>query len=162
MSTLETYREDLSITFVDSIEDTCPVNHYFSDKVYTREILMPAGLIIVGKTHKTRHLNIVLTGECDVMINGELKHIVAPYTFESLEGSQKTLYIHKECRWMTIHVNEDDETNLDKLEERYINCNDEQPLQIIEQLNNYNQLKKGTTYGLGNDSSNGRFNSIFN
>lgn len=120
--------------FLPDVNKVCPVEHRFSEDVYTREIFMPKGLLIVGKTHKTRHLNIVLTGECDVMINGEIKHIKAPFTFESLAGSQKTLYIYEDCRWMTIHVNPDNETDVDILEERYIDGDDEQPHLIIDKF----------------------------
>lgn len=98
----------------------CPLTHSFSDKVYIREVFMPKGSLIVGKVHKTRHFNIVLTGECEVLIGGEYRRIKAPCTFESLEGSQKTLYIYEDCRWATVHVNEDNETDLNILEERYI------------------------------------------
>ena len=136
------------LTILPEVEKLCPVEHRFSDKVYIREIFMPQGLFIVGKTHRTKHFNIVLTGSCDVMINGEIKHIQAPCTFESLAGSQKTLYIHEDCRWMTVHVNEDNERNVEVLEERFIDADDAQPYQIIEKLKNI-----GGHLELGNNSS---------
>lgn len=139
------------LEFLPDIQEVCPVVHRFSDKVYIREIFMPAGTFIVGKTHKTRHFNIVLTGSADVMINGEIRFIQAPYTFESLEGSQKTLYIHQDCRWMTIHVNEDDEKDTMVLEERYIDADDTQPLEIIEQMTKFNE--RILINGMGNNSS---------
>ena len=123
--------------FLPNVDEVCTVEHKFSDEIYTREIFMPKGLLIIGKTHKTRHLNVVLTGECDVMINGEIKHIKAPFTFESLAGSQKTLYIYEDCRWMTIHVNHDNEVDLDTLEDRYIDGDDEQPHLMIEKFKQY-------------------------
>jgi len=136
MNTLTKSTDKLHLEEVKCVQDTCPTQHYFSDGIYTREIFMPKGLIIVGKAHKTRHLNVVLTGECDVMINGEMKHIKAPFTFESLAWSQKTLYIQEDCRWMTIHVNDDDETDLDILEERYIDSEDDRPHLIRNRLMN--------------------------
>ena len=98
----------------------CPVEHNFSEGIYTRTIHMPAGALIVGKQHKTQHLNVILQGHCEVMIGGEIQDIKAPYTFESLAGSQKLLYIFEDTIWMTIHVNEDNETNDAILEDRYI------------------------------------------
>lgn len=148
MNTLVNSSDKLEVKTVD-VNEACPTNHYFSDGVYTREIFMPAGLLVIGKTHKTRHLNVVLTGSCDVMINGEIQHIQAPYTFESLEGSQKTLYIHEDCKWMTIHVNEDDETNLEILEERYIDADDIQPKIMMEKIKDL----EGGTNELGDNSS---------
>lgn len=116
--------EDCQIDFkpMSDIHKECPVEHNFSDGVYTRTVFMPKGMLVVGKAHKTQHLNVVLTGSCDVMIGGEIRLIKAPFTFESLKGSQKLLYIHEDCTWMTIHVNEDNERDISKLEERYIDA----------------------------------------
>lgn len=130
--------------------EVCYSTHHFSEGIYNREIFMPAGLLIIGKAHKTQHLNIVLTGSCDVMIDGVIKHIQAPHTFESLPGSQKTLYIYEDCRWMTVHVNVDNEHNLDVLEDRYIDSDDKQPALMLEAVKSINERN---TNVLDNDSS---------
>lgn len=96
----------------------CPLTHTFSDGVYVREIFMPAGDIVVGHVHKTRHLNIITKGVALVWMNGEVTRITAPYTFESDAGVQKVLYIEEDMLWSTIHVTE--ETDMDKLEELLI------------------------------------------
>ena len=120
LSTLEEDKHKVVVKELEAPHEVCTVKHKFSDKVYIREIFMPAGLLVVGKTHKTTHFNIITTGSCDVMIAGEIRTITAPATFESLEGSQKTLYIHEDCTWLTVHVNEDDERDIPTLEERYV------------------------------------------
>lgn len=130
----------MDIAHVDNtlveLSEECPVSHMFSEGVYTREIFMPAGVLVIGKTHKTTHLNVVLTGRCEVLINGELRTLEAPYTFESLAGSQKTLYIFEDCRWMTIHVNKDNERDLSILEDRYIDSEDTQGEEILKLIKN--------------------------
>lgn len=96
----------------------CTLEHYFSDGVYIRQITMPGGSFVQGAKHLTRHLNVVVSGE--VMLfdpdTNEIKVIKGPCTFESEPGVQKTLYIHSDTVWQTIHVNPDDERDTAKLE----------------------------------------------
>lgn len=95
-----------------------PVKHHFSKGVYAREIFMPKDMLIVGKIHKTRHLNIVSQGECTVVTPTRRIKIKAPFTFESLEGEQKVVYMHSDVIWTTIHLTE--ETDLAKIEKECI------------------------------------------
>lgn len=95
-----------------------PVEHHFSDGVYAREIFMHAGLVAVGKIHKTRHLNIVSQGSCSVVTPTRKFEVVAPYTFESDPGEQKVVFIHEDTVWTTIHVT--DSTDLSVIEEECI------------------------------------------
>lgn len=125
-----------------ALKEECPVNHYFSEGVYIRELILPKGLIAVGKEHKTKHLNTILKGECDVMINGVIKRFKGPCTFESLAGSQKTVYIYEDTIWQTIHVNEDNEKDIEMLEERYINSDGEQALAMKAMVDN--MIKEST------------------
>lgn len=103
----------------------CPVTHIFSPGIYVREIFMPAGAIIVGYVHKTRHLNVVLTGRATVHMEGDTREIEAPMTFESGPGVQKVLLIHEDVLWQTIHHNPKDCRNVRKLEERLVKISPE-------------------------------------
>ena len=101
---------------VEMPEDGLPLTHTYSEGVYAREIFMPAGMIVVGHVHRTRHLNIVSSGKAKVYHDGVLEYIEAPYTFESMPGVQKVLYIEEDMFWTTIHVtNETDQEKLDIL-----------------------------------------------
>lgn len=98
-----------------------PVKHHFSKGVYVREIFMAAGVRIVGKIHKTRHLNIVSTGKCKVITPLRILDIdatVVPFTFESYEGEQKVVVMHEDTVWSTVHITE--ETDLKIIEEQCI------------------------------------------
>lgn len=92
----------------------CPLVHRFAPGVYMREILMPAGLFIIGQQHKTEHWNIVLTGRATVLIDGVRHEIAAPAVIKSSPGVRKVLLIHEDMRWLTVHPTE--ETNVEKLE----------------------------------------------
>ena len=109
-----------------------PLKHYFSDGVYIREVIMPKNSFIVGKIHKTKHMNIVQQGKCLVWMNGEVHNIEAPYTFESEAGTQKILKIIEDTVWTTIHATE--ETDIDTLEESLATTSLEEKNHIKELL----------------------------
>lgn len=95
-----------------------PVTHHHSVGTYVREIFMPAGSVVIGKVHATRHINILLTGECTIWtVQGKHK-MKAPCIFESMAGVKKVLYMHTDVRYLTVHPT--DETDEGKLEGTYI------------------------------------------
>lgn len=94
------------------VSKICPTMDNFSEGVYARTIAMPKGAIIVGKKHKTRHLNIIVQGSARVWIEGEVRIIEAPYIFESKENCRKVLYIEEDMLWTTIHVTDETDTNI--------------------------------------------------
>lgn len=111
--------QEYALTLPQVIYDT--VDH-FSPGVYVREFQMPAGHFVIGKEHKTRHLNILTTGRCTVWtVHGriELDASYGPKIFESMAGVKKVVLAHSDIVWLTIHATE--ETNQDRLENEMIN-----------------------------------------
>jgi hypothetical protein len=94
------------------------VTHHFSERVYAREMRLKKDELIVGKIHKYRSLNILLSGEATVLsVDGVMK-IQAPYTFVSDPGAKRVIYAHTDVAWMTIHGTS--ETDLGKIEDEFI------------------------------------------
>jgi hypothetical protein len=57
----------------------CPVTHHFGPSIYIREVVMPAGAVIVGKPHKTEHLCNMIEGRMIVVgEDGDRVDVVAP------------------------------------------------------------------------------------
>ena len=109
----ELNNKEKNIVVGETIE--LPTIGLFSEGVYLRTIFMPKGSIVIGKQHKTKHFNIVLSGKADVWINGEYKLIEAPAIFESLENVRKVLYILEDMQWTTVHPTElKDEDEIEK------------------------------------------------
>ena len=105
-----------------------PTTHHFSDNIYCREIFMPAGSVVVGKKHATRHLNIVLSGECVVWTVHGKKNLKAGMIFESLAGEQKVVLMKTDVRFLTIHYNPDNLREEAELEGKYIQSSEQLPL----------------------------------
>jgi len=118
------------ITLTD--EDTlCPVANQFSEGVYARTIFMPKGAMVVGKKHKTRHFNFIMTGEAWLWMDGHKSYIKAPYLLESFEGVRKVLHIVEDMHWTTIHPT--DSTDIAEIEADIIKEEDE--VAVLKDLN---------------------------
>lgn len=92
-----------------------PLTHFFAPDIYLRQVVMPAGALVIGHEHLTEHFNIVLTGRATVSIDGYPdEEIKAPCVFKSGAGVRKALLIHEEMTWLTVHhTNEKDEEKRD-------------------------------------------------
>ena len=96
----------------------CPLKHHFTDGIYTREIFMPAGTVCVGKIHRHEHPNFLMKGKVTVVTEeGGIEELQAPRFMISPAGTQRAVYVHEDCTWITVHLNPDNETNLEKLED---------------------------------------------
>jgi hypothetical protein len=96
----------------------CPLNHHFAPGAYAREILLPAGSLVIGKIHKHSHINVISKGRVSVMTEHGRVDMQAPHTFVSQVGTKRVVYAHEDTVWTTVHVTE--ETELEKLEDEII------------------------------------------
>lgn len=93
--------------------------HHFAHGVYAREVMIPAGVLAVGKIHKTVHLCIVSQGDISVYTESEgLKRIKAPCTMVCQPGTKRAIYTHEDTTWTTIHGTH--ETDLEEIERQFI------------------------------------------
>ena len=93
-----------------------PVKHYFATGLYVREITIPAGVVAVGKIHKTEHINLLLQGEVTMVTDTGSQRVSAPYTWVVAPGKKAAAYAHTETVWTSCCVNPTDERDLDRLE----------------------------------------------
>jgi hypothetical protein len=95
-----------------------PIRHHFAPGVYAREVTIPAGKVVVGEIHKTRHLNILSKGKITVWTDEGMKTLEAPFTLTSNPGTKRVGLTHSEVVWTTIHPT--DETDIQRLQEQLI------------------------------------------
>lgn len=110
------------------------VTNVIADGVLARTVLMPKGEIVVGEIHKYESINILVKGELKVWVNGEVKHLKAPYMIKSDADTRKVAYILEDTVWTSIHrVNSE---NLEEIEEEIIvKTNREDLIKEIKQIN---------------------------
>ena len=102
----------------EGIGENDNVRHIFAPGVYAREITINQGDFIVGKLHKTSHINIISAGDISVKTEFGTHRYKAPYTFVSKVGTKRVVFAHEKTIWTTIHPTE--ETDLEKIEEHVI------------------------------------------
>lgn len=96
----------------------CVERHHFGPGIYVKEVVMPAGSVIVGKVHKVEHLCNMLTGRMIlVQEDGTRTEVVAPATFVAKPG-RKVAYIIETTIFQNIYST--DETDVEKLENMFI------------------------------------------
>lgn len=99
-------------------DDTAKVDHYFAHGVYAREMFIPAGAAVIGKIHNYETLNIMLSGEIELISNGTKKRLKAPQVIVGKAGEQKIGIAIEDVRWLNVHPTK--ETDLNIIEKEFI------------------------------------------
>jgi len=92
-----------------------PLKHHFADGIYAREMFLPAGALITGAVHKTKHMCILSQGRVRVATDDGPVELVAPATLIAYPGAKRAIYALQDSVWTNIHATT--ETDLDKLVE---------------------------------------------
>lgn len=97
-----------------------PVAHYFAPGLYIREVTFPSGIFAIGHKQRFEQFNVFLQGKIAMVgKNGRLKELAAPMVFVGPPG-QKMGYVIETVVWLNVYANPDNETNIDVLENRYL------------------------------------------
>lgn len=104
-------------------------NHYHAAGLYAREIHIPAGTVLTGKTHKTEHLNILSRGEIAVWTEQGIKRLKAPFVLVSAPSTKRVGFAITDTTWVTVHATES--RDLAEIEKQIIS---DEPLAIEEDI----------------------------
>ena len=100
----------------------CPEENFFGPNVYIKQVTMPAGSVIIGKSHKIEHICNMISGRMILVdSNGDKKELVAPMSFVAPKG-RKVAYIVETVVFQNIFST--NETDLDKLENMIVDNSD--------------------------------------
>ena len=81
-----------------------PLKQNLEGGLYTRELFMPKGAVIVSMIHKQQHPSFLLKGELSYLTDeGEIKKIKAPSTVFTQKGTQRVFYVHKDSEWCCVY-----------------------------------------------------------
>jgi uncharacterized cupin superfamily protein len=90
--------------YSDEMQEVFPVKHHLKDGLYTREIFMPKGSLVVSFIHLTNHPSFFMSGEMSVLRDdGEIKRIKAPMVVQTEIGTQRVAYMHEDCVWTCVY-----------------------------------------------------------
>lgn len=94
--------------------------HFFANGIYGRVLPIPAGTVMVGKTHRHEHLVMLIKGEVSINTERGMERITAPHVWVSPVGAKRALLTHTDCEFMTVHLNPDNTKDMDALEAEII------------------------------------------
>ena len=102
----------------NKVEIDSLTTHYFADGIYLRQLFIPAGVMVVGKIHRTDHLTIICSGTVRVTTDNGVEEITGPAVFRTGIGAKKAAFAITDCVIMNPHPTH--ETDLKKIEEQFI------------------------------------------
>ena len=89
------------------------LEHFFGEGTYIRKITMRKNSVIVSAIHLIEHPFFVMEGKATVVSPEGLTTITAPYFGMTKPGTQRLLYIHEDCVWITVHPT--DKTDVEEI-----------------------------------------------
>jgi len=98
----------------DELNEILPVKHTFTPFLYTREISMPKGQLVMSRIHLFEHPFVISKGVVSVYDGTEVVTLEAPYQGVTKAGTKRILYIHEDTVWTTFHAI--DATSIEEVE----------------------------------------------
>lgn len=99
--------------------DLAPVKHHFAPGVYSREMFIPKGTVIVSKIHRHAHHSFLMKGEITVISEyGGIQRLKAPLVILSTPGAKRIGFAHEDTIWVTVHPTK--KTDLLEIEDEVI------------------------------------------
>lgn len=97
---------------------------HFAPGLYLREFRMPAGSLVVGKTHRHAHPMLVTKGRAIVVSVFGRQVVEAGHVSISQPGAKRVVLALEDTVFITVHANPDDCRDLDVIETRTIRPED--------------------------------------
>ena len=92
--------------------------HHFSDGLYAKETIIPAGNVLTQHEHSYDHLSIIAKGSVNVEIEGVEKMLTAPVCLNIEKNKQHRVTALTDVVWFCIHAT--DEKDAETIDESLI------------------------------------------
>lgn len=77
--------------------------HHFAYGTYTRELFIPADVVLTGKIHRYSCINIISQGHAKIVTDEGSFDAKAPFIFKSGAGLKKAIYALEDTVFITVH-----------------------------------------------------------
>lgn len=110
------YHEQSAVTLLD--KEAAEIEHFFTEGVYARKMLVPAGTQVPSHKHAYNHLSILAQGKVRVAVGPVIKEYNAPSMIEIKKDLVHTITAVTDSVWFCIHAT--DATDIESLEQTVI------------------------------------------
>lgn len=104
--------------YVQLDEEASNIEHFFTEGVYARKMLVPAGTQVPTHKHAYNHLSILAQGRVRVAVGPVIKEYIAPAMIEIEKNIAHTISAIEDSVWFCVHAT--DATDVDSLEKTII------------------------------------------
>lgn len=131
---------DLEKKLSNFTQRVIPITHTFMGGIYLRTMHMPANTWAIGKRHRYKTCNMLISGELSMYMGKGIpaKRIVAPCIFESEPYQKKMFYTHTDVIFTNFHPTM--ETNLEKIEKKFIIPEEEYKMIMEDKKNKIEEI----------------------
>lgn len=98
----------------------CPISHYFAPGVYVRQMVLPAGVVGIGRKHRHEHVTLIQKGRVALLLPGNIVQEYAPPDTFTAPPGHKVFYALEDTVFVNVHPNPDNIRDLDVLQEMYV------------------------------------------
>ena len=109
---------ELAPRITENVGDFLGQMHHFSDGLYAKQMLIPAGYVVFNHTHKYSHLSMLASGDVVVEVEGVANEFSGPACIEIKAGLEHKIFARTDAVWFCIHATS--ETDVDKIDEVFI------------------------------------------
>jgi hypothetical protein len=107
----------LTYRFLQLPQTECPLEHKFEPGLYIRELIVPAGTLFIGRTHRHGHGLRLVRGDL-IQVTEEAKiPLTAPFEMHSTPGFQAVFFTLTEIIGQSIHPNPTESRDTQALED---------------------------------------------
>lgn len=112
--------QELQNSMLEIRTDMPDPRHLFAPGMYGRELIIPAGMLVVGKIHKHSHLLMVLKGRSIIISQFGREIVEAGYFSVSQPGVKRVVLALEDTIFVTVHHNPEDIEDLEVIERQHI------------------------------------------
>ena len=94
------------------------LSHEFGDGIYVRECVLPAGMLLTSKIHKTSHPYFILSGRGRILTEEGVREVAGPCHGITSAGTKRLIYVIEDMVWCTAHATK--HRDLEKIEKQII------------------------------------------
>jgi hypothetical protein len=88
----------------EEMKEAFPLKQTIEGGLYTRELFMPKGSVVVSMIHKQQHPSFLLKGKVSYLDDeGNMVTVSAPQVIFTQIGTQRVLYIHEDTNWCCVY-----------------------------------------------------------
>ncbi len=99
----------------ENVGDFLDQVHHFSDGVYAKQMVIPAGHVVGSHAHTYSHLSVLAKGSVIIEVDGVQKEVSGPACLEIKAGREHRVFAKTDAVWFCIHAT--DETDAAKVDE---------------------------------------------